>query len=84
MEKFDPIQNQHQHLEREGTRALIEGDGGEEGHESGAAEELGDEDGGVALGFRSVDPLQRRPQDAVLTAPLSKNSTSIATHHDRS
>ena len=31
---------------------------GEEGHEAGAAEELGDEDGGVALHLGAVDPLQ--------------------------
>jgi hypothetical protein len=32
---------------------------GEEGHEAGAAEELGDEDSGMALHLGAVDPLQR-------------------------
>jgi hypothetical protein len=31
----------------------------EEGREAGAAEELGNEDGGVALCFDAIDPLQR-------------------------
>jgi len=41
-------------------RALRLGDGGEEGHEAGTSEELGYEDGGVALRLGVVDPLQRR------------------------
>jgi hypothetical protein len=39
--------------------ALRLGDGGEEGHEAGAAAEPGDEDGGVARHLDAVDPLQR-------------------------
>ena len=30
---------------------------GDERHEASAAEKLGDKDGGVALSFRSLDPL---------------------------
>lgn len=42
------------------TRSLGLGDVGDEGHEAGAAKELGDEYGGVTLGFRGLDPLQAR------------------------
>lgn len=62
------------------TRSLRLGDGRDEGHEAGTAEELGDEDGGVALGFGGVDPLQTRAQDARLAATLSEDSAPIATH----
>jgi hypothetical protein len=34
-------------------------DDGEEGHEASVVEELGDEDGGVALRLGTVNPLQR-------------------------
>ncbi|CAL5355352.1 unnamed protein product [Camellia sinensis] len=57
-----------------------ESNGGDEGHEAGATEELGDEDSGVALRFRGVDPLKAWSEDTVFAATLSKNSTSIATH----
>lgn len=43
------------------TGALGKGDGGDEGHEVGAAEEFGDEEGGAGLGLRGFDPLQTRP-----------------------
>jgi hypothetical protein len=33
-------------------------DGGDEGHEAGTAEELGNEDSGVALRLGAIDPLQ--------------------------
>lgn len=46
--------------EMRNTGSLGLGDVGDEGHEAGAAEELGDEDGGVTLGFGSLDPLQAR------------------------
>ena len=42
------------------TWALRLGDGGEEGHEAGASEELDDKDGGVALRLGVVDSLHRR------------------------
>ena len=66
--------------ERKFTRTLGVGDGGEEGHEAGAAEELGDEDGGVGLSLRALNPLNRLPQYAILIAAFSKNSTSVAAH----
>jgi hypothetical protein len=69
------------------TWALRLGDGGEEGHEAGAAEELGDEDGGVALRLGAVDPLQARPQHARVAAPLAKHAAPVAAHprhHPRS
>jgi hypothetical protein len=59
---------------------LIKGYGGDERHKASAAEELGDEEGSVALRFRGFDPLQARPEDAVLAASLSKYSASVATH----
>ncbi|KAL0921780.1 hypothetical protein M5K25_008888 [Dendrobium thyrsiflorum] len=36
-------------------------DGGDEGHETGAAKELSNKDRGVALCFRTLDPLKARP-----------------------
>lgn len=67
-----------QRLEQNG--ALRIGDGGDEGHEAGAAEELGDEDGGVALGFGGFDPLEARAEHAGFAAALSENSASVAAH----
>ena len=55
-------------------------DGGEEGHEAGAAEEFGDEDGGVGLSLRVLNPLNRLPQYAILIAAFSQNSTPVAAH----
>ncbi|RZS06950.1 hypothetical protein BHM03_00037704 [Ensete ventricosum] len=62
------------------TGALVIGDGGDEGHEAGAAEELGDEDGGVALRLGRVDPLEARPQHARLAAPLAQHPATVAAH----
>lgn len=67
-----------QRLEQNGTLRI--GDGGDEGHEAGAAEELGDEDGGVALGFGGFDPLEARAEHAGFAAALSENSASVAAH----
>lgn len=58
-------------------------DGGDEGHEAGAAEEFGDEDGGVALRLRALDPLQTWPENTGLAATFSKHSASVATHLPR-
>lgn len=55
-------------------------DGGDEGHETSAAEELGDEDSSVALGFGGVDPLQARAKNTGLAAALSENAATVATH----
>lgn len=57
--------------------------GGDEGQEVAPAEKLGEEQGGVALGFGGVDPAQARPQYACLTAPLPENSATIAAHLHR-
>lgn len=54
--------------------------GGDEGHEIAAAEELGDEKSGVALGFWAVNPIQAGPKRAFLTASPSQDSTSVAAH----
>lgn len=52
----------------------------DEVHESGTAIELGKEDSSVGLGLRALDPLQTRPYTAILAAPLSQYSASIAAH----
>lgn len=57
--------------------------GGDEGQEIAAAEKLGEEQGGVALGFGTIDPTEARPQYACLTAPLSEDSATIAAHLHR-
>jgi hypothetical protein len=62
------------------TRPLVFGDGGDEGEQSGAAEELGDEDGGVALGLGGVDPLETRAQHAGLAAALAQHPATVAAH----
>lgn len=64
------------------TGSLGFGYGGDEGHEAGAAEELGYEDGGVALCFGGFDPLQTRTQDAGLAAAFAENSAAVAAHDD--
>ena len=56
------------------------GDVGNEGHEASTAEEFGDEDSGMPLGFGSIDPLQARPEDTRLAATFSKHSAAVATH----
>jgi hypothetical protein len=62
------------------TRSLAIGDVGDEGHEAGTAEELGDKDGGVGLGLGGVYPLQALSKHAVVAATLSKNPAAITTH----
>lgn len=59
------------------------GDGGDEGDEVAAAEELGKKQRGVGLGFRRIDPVQGRPQDACVTAAFPKDSATVAAHLDR-
>ena len=56
------------------------GNGGDEGEEVAAAEELGEEQGGVALGFGGVDPPQAGPQYARFAATFPKHSTAVAAH----
>lgn len=56
------------------------GAGVDEVHESGAAVELGEENGGVCLGFRALNPLQARPDAAIFAAALSEYSASITAH----
>ena len=62
------------------TRPLVLGHRRNEGHEIAAAEELRDEQGGVALSLRVLDPLEARPQNAWVAASLSKNAAPVATH----
>lgn len=43
------------------TRSSFLRHSGNERHEVASAEELGDEEGGVDLGLRAIDPIQTRP-----------------------
>ena len=52
----------------------------DEADHAGAAEELGDEDGGMALGFRGVDAQQGGAEDAGIAAAFPQDSATIATH----
>lgn len=54
--------------------------GVDEVHEASTAIELGEEDGGVCLRFRALDPLQTGSDAAVLTATFSEHPASVATH----
>jgi hypothetical protein len=56
------------------------GAGGDEVDEACAAVELGEEDGGVALRVGAADPLQARPDGAVVAAPLAKHAAPVAAH----
>ncbi|GMN37864.1 hypothetical protein TIFTF001_007170 [Ficus carica] len=67
-------------MKNENTGSLVFRDGRNEGHEASAAEELGDEDGGVGLGLRGVDPLQALAEHAIVAAALSENPAAIAAH----
>lgn len=51
---------------------------GEEVEEGGAAVELGQKVGGVALRVGVWDPLKARPYDAVFATPLAKDTAAIA------
>lgn len=61
-------------------RSLRFRDGGDEGHEAGAAEELSDEDSSVTLSFGGVNPLQTRAKNTGFAAALTKNTATVATH----
>lgn len=50
------------------TWPLVLGYGRDEGHEAGTTEELGDEDCGVGLSLRAVNPLQALPEHAFVAA----------------
>lgn len=62
------------------TWAVVQRDGGEGCDEAGAAEELGDEDGGVGLRLRAVDPLDAGPENAGVAAPLAQHAAAVAAH----
>ena len=59
---------------------MVQRDGGEGGDEAGAAEELGDEDGGVGLRLRAVDPLDAGPEHAGVAAALAQHAAAVAAH----
>lgn len=59
------------------TRAEVVGAGIDEVLEAGAAVELGEEDGGVRLGFRGFDPLEAGSDGAVVAAAFAEDSASI-------
>lgn len=52
----------------------------EEVHEACTAIEFGEEESGISLGFWVLYPIKTWPDAASVTAALSENSTSIATH----
>jgi hypothetical protein len=62
------------------TWAVVQRDGGEGGDQAGAAEELGDEDGGVGLRLRAVDPLDAGPEHAGVAAALAQHAAAVAAH----
>lgn len=62
------------------TGSLGFGDGGDEGKKVAAAEELGEQKNGVALGGGRVDPLKARSQDACLATALSQYAATVAAH----
>lgn len=62
------------------TRTEVFGAGVDEVHEAGAAVELGEENGGVCLGLGTLNPLQARPDAAILAAAFAEYSASITTH----
>ncbi|KAG0451148.1 hypothetical protein HPP92_026571 [Vanilla planifolia] len=62
------------------TRSVRIRDGRDEGHEAGAAKELGYEDGGMSLRLRTLDPLQAWPKDTGIAASFTENSATIAAH----
>lgn len=59
---------------------MVLGDSGDEGHETGTAEELGNKDSGMGLGLWAVYPFQALPKHAVVAAALSKNPATAAAH----
>ena len=52
----------------------------DEVEKAGAAVELGEEDGGVGLGFRGFDPFKAGSDGAGLVTTFPEDSASIATH----
>jgi hypothetical protein len=62
------------------TWAVVQRDCGEGGDEAGAAEELGDEDGGVGLRLRAVDPVDAGAEHAGVAAALAQDAAAVAAH----
>lgn len=62
------------------TRAMVFGAGVDEVHESSAAIKLGEEDSGVGLRLRALDPLKTRPNTTIFATTFSEYSATIATH----
>jgi hypothetical protein len=62
------------------TRSDVFRSSGDEVDEAGAAVELREEDGGVALCVWAADPLQARPDGAVVAAPLPQHAAPVAAH----
>ena len=52
--------------------------GGEEVEEAGAAVELGEEEGGVGLGFGGFDPLEAGSNGAFWGATFAEDTTTVA------
>ena len=62
------------------TWSLALWDSVDEADHAGTAEELGDEDSGMALGFRGVDAQRGGAEDAGIAAAFSQDAAAIATH----
>ena len=62
------------------TRALSFRDGGYEAHEASAAEKLGHEDSGMALGIGTFNPLKAWTEYTGLAATFTQDTATIATH----
>lgn len=65
---------------RKRTGPLRVRDSGDEGEQARAAEELGDEHGGVALRLGGVDPLEAGAQHAGLAAAFAQHPAPVAAH----
>jgi hypothetical protein len=58
---------------------ILTGSVSKEVEQANSTIELGKEEGGIALGFRGIDPLKAWFDDAVIIASSAKYATSIAT-----
>lgn len=52
----------------------------DEVEEAGTAIRFGEEESGIGLGIRGLDPLKAGPNGAVIAAAFSKNPAAIAAH----
>lgn len=72
------IINTYPGAERGITWAEVLGGGINEVEQAGAAVEFGEEEGGVGLGLRRVDPLKAGSDAAIVAATFPENAASVA------